>query len=283
MNNRAIYPAILLLGMLFSAAAFGQPSDANPYSWILERNPHPFLEAIYGIDQPSHKYLGAEFPSVGAFELRGGYRYGDTLKGEILSRTDASFFGSWYNPKLGGGTNGTAGFSGKLGRFGFGNGQGYGYDLNGTALIPYFRSNASWTQLTTERPANLDKADAEILDRYEGTFRFGLSAESGIRAEFAGGFSLAGAYEVNVIYPRFVFWEWLGSSAVAGGAGKIVSFFGDKLLESSPSIAPIFIFVLKSAVAWGIYQLWREEMNWPFDSETPLTHETLRFTLAFNF
>jgi hypothetical protein len=237
----------------------------------------------YGIDQPRHKYLGAEFPSVGSFELRGGYHYVDTLKGGILSQVEADFFGSWYNPKLGGNPGATPNFSGKLGRFGFGNGQAYGYNLPSLVLAPYFVSNAAWTKLTTERPANLSQSDADILDRYEGTFRFGLSAESGIRADFAGGFSLAGAYEVNVIYPRFVFWEWLGSSAVAGGAGKIVSFFGEKLLDSSPSIAPIFIFVVKSAVAWGIYQLWREEMNWPFDSETPLTHETLKFTVAFNF
>jgi hypothetical protein len=269
--------------MLSPSTAFSQYSDDNPYAWILQKNPRPYIVLTYGIDQPRHKNLAADFPSVGSFELRGGYHYIDTLNGGILSEVEAGFFGSWYNPKLGESPGTPSDFKGKLGRFGFGNGQGYGYDLQGLVLVPYSVSNASWTKLTTERPTNLSQSDADILDRYEGTFRFGLSAESGIRADFAGGFSLSGAYEVNVIYPRFVFWEWLGSSAVAGGANKIVMFFGDKLLDSSPTIAPIVILVLKSAVAWGIYQLWREEMNWPFDSETPLTHETLKFSLAFNF
>ena len=278
---RSFLIAVALLALFAPAALAGDPSSSSPYSWITGEHPHPFLEIVYGIDWPRQKRLEAEFPSIGAVELKGGYLYVDTLKNGVVTLGEGFIMGGWYNDGLGGGTGGTEGLSASLGRFGLGYGQGYGYALKNAVIVPYFLSGVTWTKLSTDRPQTLGVTDNDILDRYEGTFRFGLTAESGIRANIGQKFSLSGGYEANIIYPRFVFWEWLGSYAIVGAANGVVTFFREDMLDNSPTLGPVMVFALRTAIAWGFYQLLREEMNWPFNSETPLTHETLKFGVTF--
>jgi len=282
-SYRSILAAIVLVPLLAPAEGFGAPSGSDPVTWVLGASRRPFTEFVYGMDWPRHKRLEAEFPSIGALELKAGYLSVEVLENGVVSLSDRYILGTWYDADLGGGSGGTAGLRGTLGRFGFGYREGYGYDLKNAAIVPYFASSASWTELTTDRPPTLGQTDIDILNRYEGTFRFGQSAESGIRFNIGPTFSLVGAYEVNVVYPRLVFWEWLGSYSIAAIANGVVMWFGEDILAASPTIGPIMIFVIRGAVAWGIYQLWREEMNWPFNSETPLTHETAKFGLNFTF
>jgi hypothetical protein len=272
-----------LLGLSLPATAFAGPSGSDTFEWVLGRHSRPFVEFGYGIDWIRHKNLVAEFPSIGALEVKAGYLSVEILEHGIVSLNDRYIQGSWYGSDLGGGSGGTEGLEGTLGRFGFGSRRGYGYDLKNAAIVPYFASSFSWTELSTVRPPTLGETDTDILNRYEGTFRFGPSAEAGIRFNIGPTFSLTGGYEVNVIYPRLVFWEWLGSYSLAAIANGIVMWFGEDILEASPTLGPIMIFVIRGAVAWGIYQLWREEMNWPFNSETPLTHETAKVGLNFTF
>lgn len=273
----------LMLASLIPAAAFSGPAGSEPFAWVLGRNSRPFVEFLYGIDWPKHKNMEAEFPSIGALEIKAGYLSVEVLEYGIVELDDRFIHGTWYADDLGGGSGGTAGLSGSLGRFGFGSRKGYGYDLKSAAIVPYFTSSLSWTELSTDRPGTLGETDQEILNRYEGTFRFGPSAEAGIRFNFGPTFSLMGGYEVNIVYPRVVFWEWLGSYSLAAVANGIVMWFGEDIMEASPVVGPIVFFVVRGAVVWGIYQLWREEMNWPFHSETPLTHETAKFGINFTF
>ena len=280
--SRRFTLAAFVLFMLFSPhIALGGPPGSDPATWILGTNPRPNLQVEYGIDVFHHKRLEAEFPSVGALELKLGYSSAEELKNDIVSYGSGFLNGAWYRSNLGGGSGGTEGLSGTLGRFGFGYSQGYGYNLKDAVIIPYFGASAAWTQLKTARPATLGTTDTEILNRYEGTFRFGPSAESGIHATFGKNLSVAAGYEVNIVYPRVVFWEWFGSYLIVGAANGVVAFFSPEILDSSPTFGPVVIFALRTAVAWGFYQLYREEMNWPFSSETPLTHETLKFGVGF--
>jgi hypothetical protein len=241
------------------------------------------VEFGYGLGWLHHKRLEAEFPGTGAVEVKAGYLSVEMLVENIVELDDRFAHGAWYNTDLGGTSEGTPGLDGTLGRFGFGSRHGFGYDLKDAAIVPYLLTTASWTNLSTDRPATLGQTDTDILNRYEGTFRFGHTAENGIRVNIGQTLSLMTGYEVAVVYPRFVFWEWLGSYAMAGVANGIVLWFGRDILEDAPVVGPILIFVSRAALSWGIYQLWREEMNWPFNSETPLTHETFKFGVNFTF
>ena len=282
--TRFLLAAFFTCGVLVPAAAFAHDDDDNvDSSWTnWRKRARPFVEFSYGTDWPSHKRLAAELPSIGSLEIRAGYLMTDTVEGGLLSISDAFLFGGFSNDNLGGGSGGMEGLGIKLGRFGIGHREGYGYDLGGSSIVPYFLSSVSWTELTTVRPDSLSPDDAAIFDRYEGTFRFGPSAEGGLRATFGRTFSLSAGYEANIVYPRVVFWEFAGSVLVVGAANGIISWFGDDMIEASPALGPVFLFLLRSGAAFGIYQLWREDMNWPFQSETPLAHETLKFGMSFN-
>jgi hypothetical protein len=283
-------PRILtvLVTTLLSIPALHPPASAGPsggdsFTWILGRNSRPFVEFGYGMDWIKHKRLEAEFPSTGALEVKAGYLSIEMLEHGIVRLDDRFIHGTWYSGDLGGGSGGTAGLDGTLWRFGFGNRQGYGYDLKSAAIVPYFMTTASWTELSTDRPPTLGETDRAILDRYEGTFRFGHSAENGVRVNIGRTFSLMAGYELHVVYPRLVFWEWLGSYVIAAATNGAVMWFGEDILDESPTLGPIMIFLIRGALSYGVYQLWREEMNWPFNSETPLTHETAKLGVNLTF
>lgn len=275
--------AAVLLALSAPVSVFADPSGSETFEWILGRNSRPFVEFGYGLDWPRHKRMEAEFPSTGALDFKGGYLSVEVLEHGLVKLDDRFIHGSWYSSDLGGGSGGTDGLTGTMGRFGFGRRKGYGYDLKDAAIVPYFTSAVSWTEVSTDRPPTLGQTDQDILNRYEGTFRFGPTVEAGVRVSFGPTVSVLGGYELNVIYPRVVFWEWLGSVSIAAIADGVVTWFGEDIMDASPVFGPIMIFVVRGALTWGFYQLWREEMNWPFHSETPMTHETAKFGLNFTF
>jgi hypothetical protein len=122
-----------------------------------------------------------------------------------------------------------------------------------------------------------------ILERYEGTYRFGMNTEGGIRLSFSKLLALTASYEVAVVYPRHVFWPWLGSYAILNIATGLVSGFSDDIMRSSPAAGPIVYFLLKNGIAFAYYQGVKDKMNWPFTSETPMMLNTFKLGLSFTF
>ena len=55
-------------------------------------------------------------------------------------------------------------------------------------------------------------------------------------------------------------------SGVQGG----IQYFSEDIVKVSPVIGPILHFLLKSGVSAGYYMLLRDDMNWPFNYETPV-------------
>ena len=122
----------------FPPGTLAGPSGSDSFAWVLGRNSRPFVEFGYGIDWLRHKSLEAEFPSIGALELKAGYLSVEVIEHGIVELDDRFIHGTWYSSDLGGGSGGTAGLAPTLGRFGFGTRYGYGYDLKTSAIVPYF-------------------------------------------------------------------------------------------------------------------------------------------------
>jgi hypothetical protein len=101
-------------------------------------------------------------------------------------------------------------------------------------------------------------------------YRFGTLAEAGLRVHLTDRFSLTGGYEGAVILPRTVFWPWLGSIAIYTGVQGGLDTFSAKIIEASPKAGPVIAWVLKTGVAAGYYYLLKDDMNWPFNYETPV-------------
>ena len=67
------------------------------------------------------------------------------------------------------------------------------------------------------------------------------------------------------------------------GGMNIVSVFADDIVKSSPVLGPILYFVLRNGIAYAFYTGLQDRMNWPFESETPLTMETIKLGASLKF
>ena len=168
-------------------------------------------------------------------------------------------------------------------RFGIGTRGGYALDFGSSYLYPYHQTSLLWTKVTTNRPPGLSGPDTDILDRYEGTFRFGGSTEGGIAVGIGDVVSLRLGYEATVIYPRYVFWPWLGSYGLATIGMGALTHFARKIVEASPTLGPFIYALLRTGLAYGYYLTVRDDQYWPFSSETPLTTEAFKFGVTFTF
>jgi hypothetical protein len=90
-------------------------------------------------------------------------------------------------------------------------------------------------------------------------------------------------YETAVIYPRHQFWKWTGSFALAEVGYGLIGHLADDFVNSQPVFGPIINFVVKSAYLYGYYSLRKKDMNWPFQTDTPLRLETINLGASLVF
>jgi hypothetical protein len=94
---------------------------------------------------------------------------------------------------------------------------------------------------------------------------------------------LDAGYERSIVFQRHLFWKWAGSAVMETAAQGLLDGFINKIFCSSPAAGPIVNFVLKNALAYGIYELRKDKMNWPFNSEAPFTYDQFKFGMTFVF
>jgi len=87
--------AAAILGPSLPATVSAGPAGSDAFDWVLGRNSRPFVEFGYGIDWIRHKNLEAEFPSIGALELKAGYLSVDILKSGIVKLDESFVHGTW--------------------------------------------------------------------------------------------------------------------------------------------------------------------------------------------
>jgi hypothetical protein len=241
------------------------------------------VDFSYGSGSVKQKLFAGSLADVGSVELTLGYRRDRPDIANVVRLDDRFVIFKYSASDLFGKSVAATDTRSTLLRFGIGSRHGFAYDFRSTYLYPYSQTSMLWTKLDTKRPADLSHPDMAILDRYEGTFRFGAAAEGGVAFGFAEIVALRVGYEVTVLYPRHVLWQWLGSSAVAGVGMGAISHFGRDIIEASPTLGPILYALLRNAVAYGYYLLVRDNQYWPFTSETPMTTEAFKLGLTLTF
>jgi hypothetical protein len=85
------------------------------------------------------------------------------------------------------------------------------------------------------------------------------------------------------MYPRYVFWPWVGSWAIYQALQSIVVHFGDDVMESSPTMGPVINFALKAGLAALYFSASQDDMAWPFDREQPVTVGSLKIGATWGF
>ena len=243
----------------------------------------PTISLNYGLAELNHNNLSASFSDPNLIEAKFGYTHEDTLwstSNILKARTNYLTIGNISNDIGGKSTSGkikTNSWRVELGWM-----KGYGYNLGMSAIIPYYYSSLSWTRIEV-KDSLTNISDREILDRFNKSFRFGTTAEGGVRIKLIPNLAVEAGYERAVVFERHLFWKWLGSALIEQGGQWAVDAFVNEIGDSSPFAVPIVNFVLKNAVSYGMYELRKDKMNWPFESAAPLMYDQFKVGVTFIF
>jgi len=256
------------------------------FNWKIHGN--PFIELNYGLSKTAQNNFDTKFNDIGLAEAKFGYR--NLSEGEedyLLDMSENFLYLSMLKKDFTSATQSTGKWNAEFLRFGFGSTEAVGYKTGAVGIIPYYSSGFGWTSLrkaTYEgaRTMNVTPED-EWLNWIGDSFRFGRTIEGGVKLEVASTVSLNAGYEAAVVFPRHMFWYWAGSAIIEEAGMGIVSHFTHKIERSSPAAGPIVNFILKNAYSYAFYLLKKDRMNWPFETEAPLTIETFKIGVTFTF
>ncbi|MFP4367988.1 MAG: hypothetical protein ACLFR2_00250 [Candidatus Kapaibacterium sp.] len=239
----------------------------------------PVIELNYAITQNDiYENFGSKFSEDGLAEIRLGFK--DKYQLDTLNPIFKFNFGGLLLSNI---TNKMAVESADnreikvdMWRLGFFSNDGFGYGVRSSvALNLYHGGSIFWTSfdykglpdgsLTT--PA--DSADKLRLERYSEGIRYADSFEAGMNIVIANSVSINAAYERGVLYERYIFWYWAGNVLIEEIAHALTDSFINEIRKASPMAVPVVNFVLKNALSYGIYELKKSKMNWPFNSASP--------------
>ena len=261
-----------------------QKSDES-FGFPWARGARPYMEGGYGLTIPRHKKFEGDFARLGTGELRMGYSKIKAYKEFVLDLDELYVFGGYYSQELDilESEQPTEKTNLKVTRFGVGNRLGFGYKIWFLSVLPFNEVGFDLTRVDSERLEDISNNDRDILDRYEGSYRFGLSTAGGVNFQLFKSLSAVVSYDASVIYPRVVFFPWLGGIIVQTFIVGGVSRFAQDIVDRSPLLGPIMYAILRNAAAYGVYLGMREYQYWPIKSETPLTHESLKVGFSITF
>jgi hypothetical protein len=256
------------------------------FDWTLHGN--PFIEFNYGLSQVKHNSFDTKFNDIGLAEVKLGYRdMNEGAEDNLLNLSEKYVFGSMIKKDFISTEGSLSKFNAEFLRFGFGNSESKGYCFGAVGILPYISNGIGWTSLRKVDYAGVRTAmitpDDEMLAQVGEDFRFGTVNEGGIKLELASTVSLNAGYEAAVIFPRHMFWYWAGSACIEMAGMQVLDEFVHRVSRSSPFAGPIVNFILKNAYSYGYYLLKKKSMNWPFETDAPMTIETFKIGITFTF
>jgi len=284
---------IYLLYFLVVTPVFNPPEDWDAHineNWGGTYNPFIHVDIGYGF--PGQESFVSTFSSVGTAGLKMGYTTYDKSKSFIYKLDEKYLFAKYTSSDMGeilatkinpfndtykGAVN-TTSWS-----FGLGQKIGYGWKLGPFSLIPFNQNQLVLSGLKFTYPDSILQSDVDLLTRLEGNTRFGVSTEGGAEFQLARTISVTASFEGTVVFPRFVFFHWIGSYAAQSISNSLVSYFSESIVKSSPLLGPIMYLILKNAISFAWYYAIKREQYWPIHSETPFTMETIKLSASLTF
>lgn len=249
----------------------------------------PAISLQYGIADMSRSDVQSQFVDPNLFELKLGY-----IKDKNAWDTDYIVKQKYNYLYLSNESNKLAGkeavgteIESDMWRFGAGWSSGYGYKLGeNSSIVPYYSWALNWSNIDFTYPdvwTLVPDPDQEILNLYDESFRFGTSSEGGVRVKVIENLMIDAGYERSIVFQRHLFWKWAGSALIEAAAQGLLDGFINKIFKSSPAAGPVVNFLLKNALAYGIYELRQDKMNWPFPSEAPIAYDQFKFGVTVVF
>ncbi|MCL6493413.1 MAG: hypothetical protein K6T54_01405 [Ignavibacterium sp.] len=247
----------------------------------------PAITLNYGLAQIDRKNMNKNFVKPNLLELKLGYIKENSAfgKDDLVSYNYRNVFVANESNKLSGKEANETEIESDMWRLGFERNRGFGYKLGESSSIILFNGyTLNWSRVDFTYPLNLTvDPEIETLNLYDENFRFGTSGVGGVGVKVIDNLMLNASYERSIIFQRHLFWKWAGSAIIESAAQELLDRFVDEIFESSPYAGPIVSFVLKNALTYGVYELRKDKMNWPFKGEPPLTYDQFKFGLTFVF
>lgn len=296
---------IIVLALLLSTPVFSQDDSTKTdkdwewhwdemddwEDWVADygfKKLKPAISLQYGLANMNRTDIQSQFVDPALFELKLGYvKERDAWDTDyILKQSYRYLYLSNESNKLAGKEAAGTEIESDMWRFGFGWSSGFGYKIGeSSAIIPYYSYTLNWSNIdfkNTDVLADTSK-DVQILNLYDESFRFGTSSEGGVRVKLINNLMLDAGYERSIVFQRHLFWKWAGSALIEVAAQGLLDSFINEVFKSSPAAGPIVNFLLKNALAYGLYELRQDKMNWPFPSEPPIAYDQFKFGMTFVF
>jgi len=245
---------------------------------------NPTIEMNYGSSASSFYLLNGKFNKAKMAELKLGYTSEHNVNGsESLMKYSDKYFGlTNLSYKLSKSTN-AANYDGDIWRFSIGWDHGYGYKPGQkSAIILYNGSALTWSNLKLNTLAT-NPADSAMLGLFTDSYKFGQKTEGGMKIQIIPQLVVSAGFERAEVYSKVMFWKWAGSAIIEIAGQAMLDEFIDKIMDSTPAAAPIINFLLKNGLSYGIYELRKEKMNWPFNTQSPLLTDSYKFGLTLIF
>ena len=296
---------IIVLALLLSTPVFSQDDSTKTdkdwewhwdemddwEDWVADygfKKLRPAISLQYGLANMNRTDIQSQFVNPALFELKLGYvKERDAWDTDyILKQSYRYLYLSNESNKLAGKEAAGTEIESDMWRFGFGWSSGFGYKIGeSSAIIPYYSYTLNWSNIdfkNTDVLADTSK-DVQILNLYDESFRFGTSSEGGVRVKLINNLMLDAGYERSIVFQRHLFWKWAGSALIEVAAQGLLDSFINEVFKSSPAAGPVVNFLLKNALAYGLYELRQDKMNWPFPSEPPIAYDQFKFGMTFVF
>ena len=289
----------ILLLIYFSLPLYSQDKDTvknkgkekfNVFEDYKFYEGRPTIDLSYGISKPYLKNSGNSFIRQGLLEMNLGYTYEKKFRyGKNITKYMNRFiYGGFVANNLDIRPQDNSDL--KTWRFGFGNSSGYGYQVwDKSSIILYSSSSMAWTRFDNgvsyidpvEGPPNDFVAKTQDFNQ---TFRFGTGMQAGIIIPIQGIVNIHAQFDRTLVFPRHLVWKNIGSAFIEVVLQSTADRFVRTIFKSSsPALAPIVNFVLKNGIAFAMYELRREKMNWPFESAPPMLFDSFKAGFSFKF
>lgn len=289
MINRIFLFLILLVTSLNSFSQNGKKHNRDYYIFDEDYlyKSRPTIEISGGYSKLSLKNSEIVFNNSGSLEMKLGYTYLAKSKyaKNIVKYENNYLYGGMVAPSLLSSNNINYG-NGRTWKFGLGSSSGYGYRLGAKSSVVLYNSGSIvWTKyddgITT--PGFLNNGFYNPINDFKGTFRFGTATEAGILIPLSGIFNIQAQYDRSVVFSRHMVWLNFGSMLIEAFGQTAIDGFVKAIMKSSPESGPIVNFLLKNALSYGIYELRKDKMNWPFRSASPMFFESFKAGFTFVF
>lgn len=276
---------LFILLLISCSTLFSQkdPGYTKYVDWAWGGKFDPMIDASYGLSFINHHLVDSKFSDVGAVNVMLGYSEIVPYRGLVVSLDERFAFGGYHSQSIALEEAKQGEIDMSLMRFGIGTRTGYGYKLGPIELLLYSQGTFLWTKIDSVNYGNAAEDEIGTLNYFGDAFRFGHSFELGSKFRLLKSLSVNVGAEASFVYNRHIFWPWLGSYFIMGGAFSILGTFGDDIVRASPLLGPLIYFALKAGLAVVFYNQVQEKMYWPFESEPPLTYETIKIGGTITF